>query len=234
MIARYPLGEYVASFDFFDWLVMVKAKGATEIVFDVSRIKTTKWPEHVVRERLRSILEPGPALAGLPYRFGGDGDPVVSPHMREIVTWVRGGGSFDRLRSVEAPERHRYTVTLRNDARIPARNSNDKAWRTFADEIGAFVIEDYDDHRMHLHDRMALYAGAKQNFGITCGPMHIISLTEFPMMMFANAATHGGYRNVGIEPGGNYPWCNDHQHIVWAEDDLESLRTAFREWQDRQ
>lgn len=222
--AFYPLWHFIATFDFYDWLVMVEAKGATEIVFDVSRVKADKFPEDVVRQRFESIIEPGPALAGLPYRFDTTGDTVCSPHMSVLVDWVRGGNSFKRLKSVKPPGASQYTVTLRNDPKVIKRNSNADAWRQFADEIGALVIDDYDDNPIHLHDRLALYAGAKMNFGITTGPMHLISLTEYPMAMFATELTHAGFRRSGIEAGSRFPWMLAHQHLIWAQDDLESIR----------
>jgi hypothetical protein len=230
MIARYPLSRFIASFDFYDWLVLVQAKGATEIVFDVENPKTVKWPADVVMERFRTIIEPGPLLADMPWRFGTDGDEIASPHMTVLMDHVKSGGTFKRLASILPANRCRYTVTLRNCDRIPERNSNQMAWREFAEEIGAVVIEDHADKPINLHDRVALYAGAEMNFGIVNGPMHLITLTDYPVMMFATKASHKGFREVGMHPLENYPWCLPHQKIVWAEDDLDSLRKQFRNW----
>jgi len=48
------------------------------------------------------------------------------------------------------------------------------------------VIDDYYAKPIHLHDRFALYAGAKMNFGVCNGPVFTLSLTEYPVAMFAN------------------------------------------------
>lgn len=229
MIARYDVGEFVASFDFYDWLVMVQALGATQIVFDIDSPKTTKWPRDVVLKRFNSIIEPGPALAGLPYRLGRDGSTIVSPHMRELVRFCKAGRKFRRLKSVKPKGDAKYTVTLRHEPRIPQRNSNDAAWRAFAKEIDAVVIEDYGITPIHLHDRLALYAGAEQNFGVTNGPVHLITLTEYPVMMFVGAAA-GGFINCGVQQGEQYPWNLPHQRLIWDCDDLDVLMKSFSEW----
>lgn len=224
MIARYDLALNTASFDFFTWLVLAAAKGATEIVFGTATVKKGRWPEGVIRKRFHSIMEPGPELLGIPHRFGDDGVIPHGPNLRYLVDWCREGKSFPRLRSVRPAGGAEYTVTLRNNPHIPQRNSNEKAWREFADEIGAVVIPDYDDQPMHLHERMALYAGAKMNFGMVNGPMHLCSLAGYPVMMFgANEAVHA-YSICGIPEGGNFPWASDGQHLIWEPDAPENIR----------
>jgi hypothetical protein len=68
------------------------------------------------------------------------------------------------------------------------------------------------------------------NFGVTNGPMHLISLTEYPMMMVITQPARGGFDTIGINPGGAYPWCLPQHKMIWAEDDLPSLRLMFEEW----
>jgi hypothetical protein len=232
MKARYSLSTHIASFDFYSWLVLVKAAGATEIVFDTARPKTTKWPADIVLRRYESIIAPGPALAGLPSRKGTDGEPVVNPHMRFLVEHSRAGRRFERLRTVLPAGAARYTVTLRNDRRIPERNSNVPAWRTFAAEIGALVIDDYDDAPLGLHERVALYAGAEMNFGVPNGPMHLCALTPYPFMVFDCDHCAGGFLNAGIRFGEPCPWGGPNQRWIWEPDELPVLRRVFREWQD--
>lgn len=230
--ARYDLAEDIASFDFFSWLVMVAAKGASEIVFGVDRVKTTKWPLDVVKRRFESIIAPGPALLGLPSRTGDDGERMMHPHMRELVEFVRQGNTFPRLSSVLPPAYVRYTVTLRRDRRIPERNSNEIAWRKFAAEIGALVIEDYEVKPIGLHERMALYAGAEQNFGVPNGPLHLALLSDHPVMMFDCQKSAGGYAKCGMEFGSQCPWSGPHQRLIWEPDDLQVLRKHFAEWRN--
>lgn len=229
--ACYDLAVDVASFDFYSWLVMAAAKGATEIVFGVDRVKTTKWPQDVVRRRFESIIAPGPALLGLPSRVGSRGERMHAPHMRELVMFYRAGNDFPRLKSVQPPAKARYTVTLRRDKRIPERNSNEPAWREFAAEIDALVIEDFEVVPIGLHERMAIYAGAEMNFTVPNGPAHLILLSDYPLMMFDCQKSAGGYAACGMEFGSQCPWSGPHQRLIWEPDDLDVLRKHFAEWE---
>jgi hypothetical protein len=229
MELRYDLSRDIASFDFFNTLVIGAAKGARAVVFGVGAVKTGKWPAPIVRQRFHSILEPGPALLGLPHRVGNGGEYVCSPNMGELVRWVRAGNDFPRLKSVLRPGRVRYTVTLRNDRRRPERNSNIPAWREFAKQINALVIEDYEDEQIGLHTRMALYAGAEMNFGVPNGPTHLLALSDYPVMMFACDRAEGAFANCGIQRGEQYPWSRPNQRLIWEPDDLSTLLRHFEQ-----
>jgi hypothetical protein len=229
VIATYSLREEIASFNFFYWLVQVKARGATEIGFDDSRPKDSKWNHGTVLRRYHTILQPGCTLAGLPYRTGVPLDRRwASPHFTEFCAWAQRH-EFERLRSVKPPGKERYTVTLRRTARAERRNSNEEAWRIFAGEIGARVIEDDEVEHIDLHDRMALYAGAEMNFFVTNGPAALCQLTDYPSMTFACWKSEGTFNKAGIFRGDRLPWKGPHT-LVWDDDDLDTIR---REWRDR-
>lgn len=231
MKVRWDLAYDTASFDFYSWLVMAAAKGATEVVFGVDRVRKKAWPEDVIRKRFASICAPGPALLGLPCRYGDDGIKPHGPHMRELVEFYQAGNQFPRLRSILPPRRDvKYTVTLRNNSHIPERNSNVAAWRAFAAEIGALVIEDYDDKPISIFDRMALYAGARMNFGVVNGPMHLVVLSDYPMMMFGCAKAAHAFELCGIPNGASYPWKRANQMTVWDPDDISVIRKHFSAW----
>ncbi len=231
MKALYPLSNKIASFDFFSWLVLAKAAGYTEVVFDTRLPKTDKWSEPQIHERFESILRPGPALAGLPYSIGIKGLDTIKTDARHLIAHVRAGKDFERLRSVHLPGDVRYTVTLRQEPRLPYRNSDLEAWRAFATEIGALVIEDYHVNRIDLHTRVALYAGAEMNFFVPNGPMHVCSLAGYPLMAFACNKCEGGFANTGIAFGQNYPWHRPEQRLIWEDDTLPNLRRQFAAWQ---
>lgn len=230
MKALYSLSRKIVSFDFFSWLVMAKAHGYTEVVFDIREPRSGKWPPKQVMQRFDTILKPGPALAGLDFSFGTEGEDPFHTDAKHLIRWTREGGTFEPLRTVLAPAEVKYTITLRHEPRIPARNSNLEAWRAFAREIGALVIEDWHDNPIDLHVRMALYAGADMNFFVVNGPMHLCALSEYPLMCFACDKCAEGFANTGIAFGGQYPWLRPNQRLIWEDDTLENLRRHFAAW----
>lgn len=234
MRALYALSNKIASFDFFSWLVLAKAAGATEVIFDTRNPKTDKWPLEQVMERFETIMRPGAALAGLTYRLHEMGEDRWRTDARYLVAHVRAGQQFEPLRTVHNPGDVRYTVTLREEPRIPERNSNAAAWRAFAAEIGALVIEDHLVNPIDLHVRMALYAGAEMNFFVPNGPMHICSLAGYPLMAFSCNKCEGGFGRTGIAFGQNYPWHKPGQSLIWEDDALDNLRRHFRAWRAAQ
>jgi hypothetical protein len=229
--ALYPLSRFIAGFDFFPWLVMQKAAGATEIVFDTRRPRTHKWPLETVMRRFESILWPGPALLGLPCSIGTEGAQLAPYHQSDLIRLVRAGLQVPRLRSVLPPGKERYTVTLRRTERGASRNSREPDWRAFADEIGARVIEDYDVEPIHLHQRMALYAGAEMNFFVTNGPVMLCFLSEYPAMGFDVQNSH--MVKIGVPFGEPYPWLLPQQRQIYEPDTLEVIRRHFAAWQCR-
>jgi hypothetical protein len=234
MRALYDLSRYLPSFNFFEWLVQAEADGATEVVFDVREIRAHKWPADVSRERFKSICIPGPALIGLPYSIV-DGDlegarDFGEPGGSRIVRFCKAGRKFKRLRTVKEPGLARYTVTLRHTQRAEGRNSHREIWSAFAAEIGAHVIPDYDEMRIHLHDRMALYAGARMNFFVSNGPGILCSLSEYPCMMFNTNHAAGSLLGDGLRIGDQYPWMLANQRAVWDDATPESLRAHFEHW----
>lgn len=227
MIAKYDLRHQSATFEFFNWLVLVAAKGATKIIIDKTQAKTKKIPRDMVMQRHDNILVPGCALAGLPYcRI--DANPQVTGRAPELLDWVNAGNSFPRLLSVKKPVDVKYTVTLRKNPTAPCRNSNELTWRQFAKEIDAVVIEDYADKPIHLHDRMALYAGAKMNFGVCNGPVAMIGLTPYPVAMFVNSDSARNSQlkdRIALEQE-RFPWMLPTQRLVWKTDTIENLLEA--------
>lgn len=232
MKARYDLGDYLTGYDFFSWLVLVQAKGATEIVFDNRRMKHYKWPLEICQRRFETLLLPGPALAGMPSSIGVEGDAMAHPDMSYLVEFARRGGRIKKMRSVLPPAGERYTVTLRRTTRADDCNSNEPAWREFAAEIGARVIEDYDVQPMGLHEQVALYAGAEMNFFVVNGPGGLTALTDYPMMMFVPPGRHGVLKKCGIAVGQQLPWMGPNQFLIWEPDELPVLRKHFAAWKE--
>ncbi len=232
MKALYSLSSKIAGFDFFPWLVMQAGAGATEIVFDIRNPSTGKWPLQTVMRRFESILLPGPELLGLRSSIGTEGAQLAPYHQSQLVKLSKAGVKFPRLRSVLPAGNERYTVTLRRTQRADTRNSNVDVWRTFAGEIGARVIPDYDDEPIHLHERMALYAGAEMNFFVTNGPAVLCFLSEYPAMQFD--VQKGPPKNAGLAHGERYPFLLPQHHQIYEPDDLDVIRRHFAAYREGQ
>ena len=235
MLTAYRLSssKYAASFEFFFWLVMAQTEGATKIVFDVRNPNTLKLNSDEIMRRFHSILEPGPALAGLKSRLGTDGTDFPGLGLAGLFRgWYNSGKRFKRLQTVKPPVQCDYTVTLRQNKFLPkGKDSNVDAWRRFADDIGAVLIEDYYINPIHLHDRMALYAGAKMNFGVCNGPIALTMLTEYPVAMFVNCeAARAQQIRQGFPKDTKFPWMLDNQSWIWQDDTYDNLRRWFDQW----
>lgn len=222
--ARYDLAYYIAGFDFYHWLITVKMKGAERVVFGIDNPREHKWTKSVVLRRFESIIKPGPALAGLEYRVGSGGIPDLAfTSMADFIRFVYGRDFPRLLAPLPLKYGPQFTITLRNDSRIPEKNSNRKEWEKVADRIGAFVIEDYEDDPIPLHSRMGIYAGAKMNFGVLNGPPHLLSLTPYPVVMFKANANAKAMEKSGILFGTQLPWAYENQSLVWEEDTYDNI-----------
>lgn len=232
MIARYDLSCQIAGFDFFHWLIYVQSIGATEIVIDTSNVRASKWDVATTRRRVETIIKPGPVLAGLPSRVGTVGKTFPG-YLGALLESARKGNPIRRLRSVLPAGNDRYTVTLRKTERSQGRNSNRAAWKEFADEIGARVIEDAQVCAMPLRELMAIYAGAEMNFGVSNGPVTMGLLSEYPMMAFDFQKSASAIeRQSGMKFGEQLPWATKDQFQVWEPDDLDVIRRHFYAWQE--
>lgn len=239
MRALYDLSRYLTSFNFYEWLVQAEADGAKGVVFDARRIRENKWPLEIATRRFESICLPGPALIGLQaevVRPGGvlpdDVRDYGAPGGARLVAFSKSGRKFRRLRTVKPAGTEEYTVTLRRTQRAPGRNSNEPVWREFAREIGARVIPDYEDEPLHLHDRMALYAGARMNFFCSNGPGILCSLSPYPCMMFNTHHARESLLGDGMAEFEQYPWMLPNQRAIWEEATPESLRRHFEHWRE--
>lgn len=214
-----------STYDFYTWLVHVHALGASEIVFRCHEFSTRKWPAEEGRRRFENFIRPGPDLMGLPSRIGGDGRVCGSYMTHDLMA---DGGPKARLKSVFPAGPHKYTVTLRQTSHRPEKNSDDAVWREFARKIGAHVIEDTARKPIGLFERVALYAGAKGNFGVVNGPMGLLSLTPYPMTMFCDPETTAkGMAEHGVNVGESYGYCLPHQRMVWERPTVQGLMREF-------
>jgi hypothetical protein len=225
--ALYALSRRIAGFDFFVWAVMQRAGGAQAVAFDPRDPKTDKFTLDEVARRYESILKPGPSLLGMESFEGTEGiqyGPYTQP---ELCRLVQQGLKIPRLKSPLPPGNEKYTVTLRNFRRFTNRNSREQDWRTFAAEIGARVIPDYEVEPIGLHERLALYEGAQMNFFVTNGPVMLCFLGEAPAMGFDVQNSPP----AGFKFGESYPFLLPQHRQIWEPDTLENIHKHFRAWE---
>jgi hypothetical protein len=230
MIVNYDLSQQLCSSDFYGWMIEWTAKGATEIVFDTREFRPG-WPNGVARRRFETMIAPAPAFLGIASREGIDGERVgLRAKNQTLVRFVRDNRIFPRMRSVLPPksERNYYTVTLREAEQDRWRNSNKSAWLQFAADIQAIVIDDYIVKPYHLWELMAIYAGAKMNFGVLSGPMQLCSLSQYPCMIFNLGKHRHLLERSNMRQGDPLPWCGNNQFAFWDDDIYENLQQRFR------
>ncbi len=220
-IARYDLSKRNISFDFYAWQTHAWLLGYREIVFRISN----GWGKHdqtdkELEKRYLSIVKPGPDLMGMPWREGEDGEECATHKLYGILAENRW--DFPRLKTVLPAGNARYTVTLRNCPKHQERNST-PMWWSFAKEIGATVIPDFADEPISLHERMALYAGAKMNFGVVNGPMGMLMLSQYPMLMTGCSIASFAWEKHGVPVGTQLPFFLPGQSLMWEKPSMKSL-----------
>lgn len=169
-----------------------------------------------------NVLQPACDIWGMDWSEGIDGDFCPSYFHQDLIT------IYYKLGRIEKPfmmaGAHRYTVTIRDSIRNTHRNSHRAAWLRFADEIGAYVIEDAYKVPISLKDRFALY-GSEMNFFCSNGPGELCFYSDAPYKFFSPPSAD----NTVHEKGFQFPWRNWNQRIVWADDTLDNIREAFEE-----
>jgi hypothetical protein len=169
------------------------------------------------------------------------------PH---VVAAARRGEVVPRLKSSPAPRFVGWvTITLRESASDPERNSNIADWLRFADWLrmrGESVVIVRDTARAaeplpsfgtcpqastDLHTRMALYAAAKCNLFVSNGPYTLALFMDAPWLTFFEPDPEGaGTMNTPsfwaehfVPVGEQFPWCRPDQRLTWKADRYENL-----------
>ena len=183
-------------------------------------------------------------VAGTPAgleRYFGFGKYTIGLHKHLDVLKSDQGRCF----KLTAPQRYEnvITITLRECAYHPGRNSNMDSWLAVAEHIerDGYTPIFVRDHRnadapiggfetdpvasTHISARGRLYASAKLNLFVTNGPMVLAQLGNQPFLEFwKTEPTHGAsglahYSNAGMEKGQNWPNSPPWQRRSWIGDD---------------
>lgn len=229
MRAVYDLSRYPANFNFLESLVCSKTMGADHMLLNDSRGYQAKYSATETKKRMSSILEPACALGGMTFSYGDGSGIDPGYHIDAVLSVFEKHGRLAKLETVLPKKDVEYTVTLRNYKRYEHRNSGE-SWRKFAESIKALVIEDYNDQPIHLHERMALYAGAKMNFFVANGPGALCIFSDYPYIQVMKNIDVAYHKACGYPPGSQYPWRVENQHLVWSDDDLDTLNRTMDSW----
>ena len=213
-----------------------------------------------IRAALASHLYPAGYESVLPV-FAGSRECLqnAGPHMPHVPSLRATADSLrvvDRWAASHAGSRRIVTITLRNYAYAPARNSNMPAWIAFARSLDAarFIPVFVPDLEQTLNGqmqelqgytvlgevawnlglRMALYERAYVSMGVNTGPMGLCWLnarTNYATLKMAPAnvpqTSPAFYRELGFEPGRSLPFATSTQELVWEDDTLVAIQRAF-------
>lgn len=231
-----------------------------------------KHDEHAARWRLWHIVLAACPLAGAtvcmaPTRLDAElllaKEPCWWPNgkahfMGPLVEAARKGEAIPKLHATEAARRHVaawlagekkkvVTLTVRNQATDPARNSNNEAWRAFGDWLGeqGYRVIVLDDANVALSEgrgyaeldpdlRLALYQRAAMNAIGNNGPQELLKFSTAPYLAFGQALTQEWQDHFRkyfcMQPGDQLPWARPDQRMVYQPDSLEVLKREFNAW----
>jgi hypothetical protein len=213
-----------------------------------------------IRATLASHLYPAGYEPALPV-FAGSRQCLQSagsdmPHIPSLRATNENLRNIDRWAASHSGGRRIVTITLRDYAYMPARNSSVQAWIAFArgldpvryvpvfvpdleqtlngqaQELQGFVV--LGEAAWNLGLRMALYERAYISMGVNTGPMGLCWLnarTHYATLKMGPAdvpqTSPAFYRELGFEPGRSLPFANPTQELVWEDDTVETIQRAF-------
>lgn len=166
--------------------------------------------------------------------------------MRYIERWMAPRLSGRKL----------ITITLRQYAFMPARNSNIEAWVAFARRLDSskflplFILdtetaldplpktfsdfEVFHEASWNVWLRMALYESSYVNLGVNNGPMFMCALNARTRLLIFKIITPSVPQTteelmskLGFEIGGQLPFATPFQRLIWEDDSLETIEREF-------
>jgi hypothetical protein len=258
--ACYHLGHNPNGFDFMAWLItheMIRVKagvpGPLKVAFWFGHKPVPNdWVDPVYRPLLGIVgaVEDDKAIG----RLGAD--LFVS---KAIVDMYNQGVPLPKLAATKEYDLPKgvVTLTLREAAYHPKRNSDLKVWTKFArylkhhGEHVVFVrdtakadqpISEFETCPLASKDidaRMYLYDHSKMNFFVSNGPCGLGMWSDKPYICFVppedetsdyepNKASFWK-KMMGIEHGEQFPWFKPYQRMVWRQPDYQSLKDAYQD-----
>lgn len=242
-ILLYDLSNRPASFDIVTCLATAIALGAKHVRFVLNNgWKRKNYTEKQAVERFISIVEPAVSLYGIDYSVGDRRGFECSHVLIAAVETYKRFGRIGKI-NVECIPQDYVTITLRK-SRSPERDSNEAEWLRFAKRCPyeAVILRDWDQQQTGLHERMALYAGAKMNFMVINGPLTLCIHSDAP---YLSMRTIGGvnsgstspqqiYGLTGITPGFQFPWAHSMQTLSYLDDTCENIEAEWQRMQEKE
>lgn len=191
------------------------------------------------------------SAASEPHCFGYGARLIGLPAILDALR--RGCRPLRAPRTQWGDGRPRITMTLREAAHHPLRNSRTSEWVLAAEELaerGCLVTILRDAARadvplvggrcpavcqvpkasVDLAQRAALYASADLNVGICNGPMWMAVFMDAPVLMLRPTTNAAGgcyddafYRRWGVPRGSQLPTSPPYQRLVWEEDRCDAI-----------
>lgn len=258
--AIYDLRICPPSFDFLTFLVLAKYHGATHVwlVPGVCESKTFQYDAKEQQKRVETIVLPACELYGMPHKVAPlngrprDHDLAWPPYVRSGKA-IHTGYMFGWLRHIKQPEPFMPSQEALNQAsdrlkgkaivvhmrktRYQDRRNSGKAWKKWAADHNAYVLE---DEPISLDERCAIHELARLNIGVNAGPMVLSEYsTHRPYVILKKMAGELStnaefYARQGWYPGDQYPFAGKNQRLVWNDsDDYQSIEAAYQSWREQ-
>lgn len=256
------------SFDFLNWLVdceMERIASGAPAPLKVSFFKGVGEVAIHRIEFLDKVFRPALKFIGAveddKAALGHNKVPTV---LRDVVNASRAGAHVPKFKTDKKPRSSlegAVTITLREAAHSPGRNSDNFEWIKFAGwlrdrgENVVFVrdtakaLEPFGDFAtcpeasLDLAERLALYESAKVNYFSENGPVTLAIFGTRPWVSFVDirddfcpeaARTPFFWKELfDMKPGDQYPWSTPDQRIVWKEATYENMIESWHEVADR-
>lgn len=214
-----------ATFDIVNFCANAKTLGATEVVFDTSKgFQAKKFSPEIAEMMYRNVLIPVALEFGFSVSEGIEGDFTCGQRWDDCFETFREKRRMSILQY--GGERSGVSVTIRDSIRNTHRNSNTSAWRRFADDVGAIVIDDAYKVQISIKDRLAIYRKCRMNYFCSNGPGVLCMFSNLPYAFFSPDSAKGTWTSTLNRF--QMPWATENQKIIWQNDSYENIKNQQR------
>lgn len=244
--AIYDLSKMPTTFDFATWAVNARSHGCNHVHFIVTNgMAANKYSAATGWKRFGNILIPLCAIAGLDFSVGGNSTGAQFTYKTgDVCEFYKENGFIEKLKPTYRLDDSGYcTITLRESFRNKWRDSDIPEWQKFKAYLESHgkrvvMLGDCEIAPLDVEYRMALYAGAEMNYGVSNGPHVLCHLSDSPYItinMNPPNTTGKGYTIPAIMDwhkfpiGSQYNFRNDRQMLVYERDTFENILAAHEE-----